>query len=317
MNLTAACLKKFQGTNTTGVYEPITPSQELPLPQRLHKTHTRFDTTMESPSSSSLPSAHDENENVLSGEPTTEQASTNSQTELDYLNPLNDEDVKNCLEDADQLKLEGNDHFRRKESEEALVKYRAGLGRLPKPRKDKQPDEDEEEDDDVKKVSPTIESESQIPVKQTELERICAKARAVLNANIGACYVQLDDHKAAVAACTEALRDDPVYIKALQRRAKSNEILNTWSSLASSQEDYKKLLDLLPPNSSQSFDVKRSLRTLEPRVAEAQKRETGEMLDKLKGLGNSILGNFGLSTDNFKFTQNEQGGYSMNFVQNQ
>jgi len=34
----------------------------------------------------------------------------------------------------------------------------------------------------------------------------------------------------------------------------------------------------------------RSLRLLEPRLEEAQKREVGEMVDKLKGLGNNILG---------------------------
>lgn len=32
------------------------------------------------------------------------------------------------------------------------------------------------------------------------------------------------------------------------------------------------------------------MRSLEPRLEEAQKREVGEMVDKLKGLGNSILG---------------------------
>ena len=37
-------------------------------------------------------------------------------------------------------------------------------------------------------------------------------------------------------------------------------------------------------------EAKRSLRLLEPRIEEAQKREMGEMVDKLKGLGNSILG---------------------------
>ena len=67
----------------------------------------------------------------------------------------------------------------------------------------------------------------------------------------------------------------------------------------------------------------------------AQKTETTEVLSKLKGLGNSILGtpfpsiykmsdvhrlnpcvvgNFGLSTDNFKFEPDGKGGYSMNFV---
>lgn len=37
------------------------------------------------------------------------------------------------------------------------------------------------------------------------------------------------------------------------------------------------------------------------------------MLGKLKDLGDSILGKFGLSTNNFKFDQQEGGGYSMRF----
>lgn len=52
--------------------------------------------------------------------------------------------------------------------------------------------------------------------------------------------------------------------------------------------DYTKLLDLLAP--AQRSEVNRSLSQLKPRVAAAQKRETDEMVDKLKGLGNSILG---------------------------
>lgn len=63
-----------------------------------------------------------------------------------------------------------------------------------------------------------------------------------------------DEHSEVVAACTEgalykyhvicclimnldvALQDDPDYIKALQRRAASNEVLDTWASLTSAQE---------------------------------------------------------------------------------
>lgn len=33
-----------------------------------------------------------------------------------------------------------------------------------------------------------------------------------------------------------ALADDPEYVKALQRRAASNEIINSWSSLTMAQE---------------------------------------------------------------------------------
>lgn len=127
-----------------------------------------------------------------------------------------------------------------------------------------------------------------------------------------------------------ALKDDPHYVKVLQRRAASNETLNTWTSLASAQEgpslflhpasplrltssrstlnsvltilspcvtarielatDYNTLLSLLPSGSSQSREVQRSLASLKPRVEAAQKRETDEMFGKLKGLGNSILG---------------------------
>jgi hypothetical protein len=60
------------------------------------------------------------------------------------------------------------------------------------------------------------------------------------------------DHKEVVQACSEgqlyeqcntmrllievALKDDPCYIKALKRRAVSNEVLGTWSSLTAAQE---------------------------------------------------------------------------------
>ena len=94
------------------------------------------------------------------------------------------------------------------------------------------------------------------------------------------------------------------------------------------------MLNLLPPDSPLAKETEKSLGSLKPRVEEAQKRETAEMLDKLKGVGNSVLGKwyfsdafhlfmfaflssgrFGLSTDNFKFVPNGQGGYSMNFTQ--
>jgi hypothetical protein len=54
--------------------------------------------------------------------------------------------------------------------------------------------------------------------------------------------------------------------------------------------DYEKLLTLLPASSKEHRDAKRALQAVKPRAEAAQKKEMGEMLDKLKGFGNSILG---------------------------
>lgn len=60
--------------------------------------------------------------------------------------------------------------------------------------------------------------------------------------------------------------------------------------------------------------VQRQLRMLPPRTKEAQEKEMGDMMGKLKNLGNGILSPFGLSTDNFQMVKDEAtGGYSMNF----
>lgn len=110
-----------------------------------------------------------------------------------------------CLSEADVLKAQGNDLFRSRQWNEALVAYQSGLGQLPK-RKERKPsgnvedvggfvdrEEEKEEESAVDKGVATI-SEPPSPVQPstpTEKDVFCAKARAVLNANIGACYVKL------------------------------------------------------------------------------------------------------------------------------
>lgn len=109
-------------------------------------------------------------------------------------------------------------------------------------------------------------------------------------------------------------------IKLLMRRAKAKAELGTWANLQGADEDYRTLLSptmqgFLSPTDLKS--VKEASKVLTPRLIEAKEREMGEMMDKLKGLGNSVLGMFGMSTDNFQFVKDEKsGGYSMNFNQN-
>ena len=54
--------------------------------------------------------------------------------------------------------------------------------------------------------------------------------------------------------------------------------------------DYDALLKLLPPTSPLLSDIRVALHRTKPRREAAQKAEMGEMMDKLKGLGNSLLG---------------------------
>jgi hypothetical protein len=63
--------------------------------------------------------------------------------------------------------------------------------------------------------------------------------------------------------------------------------------------------------------VDKALRTIPPKLEEAKTKEMGEMVGKLKQLGNGILKPFGLSTDNFNMVKDEKtGGYNLSFGQN-
>lgn len=131
-----------------------------------------------------------------------------------------------------------------------------------------------------------------------------------------------------------ALEIDPGYTKALHRRATANDRIGTWSSLTSAKQgtslptlgrgltelftkescvDYEKLMQVLPRSSPQYPTIRSALATLPRRIAAQQDKEKEEMMSQLKELGNGILGKFGLSTDMFKFEQQEGGGYGLKF----
>jgi tetratricopeptide (TPR) repeat protein len=108
-------------------------------------------------------------------------------------------------------------------------------------------------------------------------------------------------------------------IKLLLRRAKGRSEQDSWTTLQGADEDYRTLLHqpMLPSlSATDKTQVVENLQKLTPRLEAAKTREMAEMMDKLKGLGNSILKPFGLSTENFQFVKDEKtGGYSMNFNQ--
>lgn len=135
------------------------------------------------------------------------------------------------------------------------------------------------------------------------------KDRAILYANRAAARAKLNEEqkKASINDCDMALILDPLYLKAIQRRAKFHQELD---NLDEAFKDYKRVLELDPGNN----EAMTAVRFLPQQIEERNEKLKAEMLGKLKDLGNVILKPFGLSTDNFQLNQNsDSGGYTINF----
>lgn len=137
------------------------------------------------------------------------------------------------------------------------------------------------------------------------------RPRAVYHANRAACYMGMERYKEAVEDCTDAIAADNGYTKAYLRRGAAREKLE---DLEGALADNEKVANELEPGHAQAAAAVARLRPAVERKREEMKEE---MMLKLKDLGNSILGNFGLSTDNFKAEKDDAtGSYNIQFVQN-
>ncbi|KAK1245404.1 hypothetical protein MKX08_005033 [Trichoderma sp. CBMAI-0020] len=104
--------------------------------------------------------------------------------------------------------------------------------------------------------------------------------------------------------------------KALLRRARARSEAGGWSNLAGAEDDYRALSQMPGLTPADQRTVQSQLKALPPRTKAAQEAEMSEMWGKLRGLGDSLLKPFGLSTNNFQMVKDEKtGGYSMNFSQ--
>jgi len=102
--------------------------------------------------------------------------------------------LADILQEAERLKQEGNNHFRSKAWEEALAQYKSALGHLPRREREPPPEpvelpEPSDPEEVRRSTSETLPATPFQPRDEESPEII--KARAVLNANVGACYVQL------------------------------------------------------------------------------------------------------------------------------
>ncbi|KAK8967223.1 Inactive TPR repeat-containing thioredoxin TTL3 [Platanthera guangdongensis] len=133
------------------------------------------------------------------------------------------------------------------------------------------------------------------------------EVRSMCYANRAACFLKLEKYDDAIKECNEALELNPSYVKALLRRAEAHEKLEHYEE---SIADLKKSMELDPSNDQ----ARKGIRRMEPLAAEKREKLKAEMIGKLKDMGNSILGRFGMNVDNFKAVKDPNtGSYSISF----
>lgn len=107
-----------------------------------------------------------------------------------------------------------------------------------------------------------------------------------------------------------------IKVKSLLRRARARMESGGWGNLQGAEEDYKAAAQFQSLPVQDRKVVQKALAELPPRIQEAKDKEMGDMLGKLKEVGNGLLKPFGLSTDMFNMVKDEKtGGYSMNINQ--
>ena len=123
--------------------------------------------------------------------------------------------------------------------------------------------------------------------------------KAICLGNMSACYLLLNDINRALEYTASALEIKPDYTKVRERRIR---ILLDADQVREAKEESEKG----EINPGLMAEVKAKSDAL-------LEKEKDEMLGKLKDLGNTVLGKFGLNLNNFQVNQQEGGGYSVNF----
>ena len=246
---------------------------------------------------------------------------------------------------ASNLKSNGNARFARMAFGDALDAYEEAIGLLEKAttgakkreeedakREEKEGKEKEEEaaSDKREEETPTAkrseeeeeEEEQKRTIGTTKAPTKTELLLATLHANAGACLMKQEKFEECVGRCSKAIDLHPLYGKAYARRAQAYEKLD---DVERALEDYERAVEIEEKVNEESEDERKRARKsahrekvnlLKPKVDAKREETKKEMFKQLRSLGDMVLGNFGLSCDNFKAEKDENtGGYSLKFVQ--
>lgn len=201
---------------------------------------------------------------------------------------LSQEEISLKIKCVENLKDNANQEYKLKNYIEALNIYNQAIGNLIKDYSEEMP---------IHYIS-TIKNSIEV-----EFHSILS----TLFLNKGLCQKQLKDVSNAVETFSKSLIFNQDNSKAVYHRLDLNYKRGEYLE---AQEDYTKLKS----TSSKLLEELNINEYILNMKAEQKKKEmTGEMLGKLKEVGNSFLGLFGMSVDNFQFNQGEGGGYNIQY----
>lgn len=120
--------------------------------------------------------------------------------------------------------------------------------------------------------------------------------------------IQLKKPEEALKSFESAIEHNKDYLKPRFQKVK---LLKDKEEYTPAKEEAKFIFERDPKFGNIGFEL-RELERLEKEKLENMK---DEVLGNLKSLGNSILGKFGMSLDNFKLNQNQDGTYNVSMGQ--
>ena len=202
------------------------------------------------------------------------------------------------LEQAKEAKEKGNTFFRAKDYDMAIELYSQAINLCPDEVNEEELDDDESSDSNENNDEEPVVVEIPAISEADTLLATCLSNRA-------ACFAAVDEWDMVVDDCNWALDKNPLYTKVLVRRSQANEKLER---IDEALQDMKRVQEMDKSWPKVSENIVR-LQKLHDDNMEKMKAEA---VGKLKDLGNSLLGNFGMSLDNFNFKQDEKtGSWSM------
>lgn len=202
---------------------------------------------------------------------------------------LSEEEALKIVSLAELKKNESNNLFSDKKYLEALSGYKKAIKQL------------------IPDYSDDIPFNS---LKEISINEVAYKLTSILFMNSGLCYKNLNETDKAIEYFSKSVFFNNENSKALYNRLELN---YSKGEYLEAQEDYQKL-KTINPGALKEFKVSEYF--LNARAEEKKKQMTDQMMGQLKDIGNSFLGMFGLSTDNFKLNQQSGGGYNIEFNQN-